>query len=126
MTAMVEDFLDRREAELGDRMATQTPDAVLMAYIEQLEAEQRETPRPGIGLLAALVENPEMLDPVRIRERGWLDRIRNNARDPEFATLVFLALHGVRNMKLLNVEVISDEEATALTEWLSSRLKAQD
>ena len=71
-----------------------------------------------------MAEDPDMLAPVRRFERDFLARIRADAADPQMATLVFLAIHGLRAMDLLNTRVLDRAEEDALIDWLKTRLES--
>ena len=110
LEALVEQFLTYRDEALKEkeRACDGAPDSVARAYLD-LSLEDHKRP-PSSGLLAALGENPDFLDPVRRYERMFLDRMKANASDPTMATIVFLTLHGVRSMQLLNMELLDSDE----------------
>jgi AcrR family transcriptional regulator len=122
MEALVADFLGEIDETLRAEESTGRPDAVIDAYISEFEARRCAEACPPSGLLAALAEDPDLLDPVRGFERDFLARIRANATDPDLATIAFLALHGIRSMELLNVSVLGAEEAARLVAELRGRL----
>lgn len=124
MEAVVEDFLSRFDAALSAEEKTGRPDAAIRAYIAQFRSERQCGTPPPSGLLAALVEDPGMLDPVRRFERDFLARIRANAADPDMATLAFMAIQGIRSMELLNTQVLDHNEENALLDWLTGRLSS--
>lgn len=122
MEAMVEDFLSRTDAALREQEKAGKPDAVVRAYIDQFLIEEGRCLPPPSGLLAALSEDPGLLDPVRHHERDFLDRIRANASSPTLATVAFLVVHAIRNMRLLNVEVLTEAELHEVTACLRDQL----
>jgi AcrR family transcriptional regulator len=90
------------------------PNSVIEAYLELFPQEHaRKKQPPASAILAALVENPDLMAPVRRYERRFLDRMKENASDPAMALVAFLALHGARHMALLKVDVLRDEELDA-------------
>jgi len=112
LEAVVEVFLRSFEEMLFERQRAKQnrPDSLLEAYLDLfVEDHDRKRPPPS-GLLAALAENPDFFAPVRCSERQFLDRVRDNASDPAMALIVFLAIQGMRNMNLLNLDVMTDEE----------------
>lgn len=122
MEALVEDFLSRFDAALSAEEKTGKPDAAIRAYVAQFTTERKCGTPPPSGLLAALAEDPGMLDPVRRYERDFLTRIRANATDPQMATLAFLAIQGIRTMELLNTQVLDRADEDALMGWLTRQL----
>lgn len=123
MEALVEDFLSRFDAAISAEEKTGRPDAAIRAYVAQFVAERKCGTPPPSGLLAALAEDPGMLDPVRRYERDFLNRIRANAADPQMATLAFLAIQGIRTMELLNTQVLDRADEDILMQWLSGRFQ---
>lgn len=114
LRGLVEHQLARFEAALGIEAAKARHDGVIAAYLETFVAERLCNAPPSAGMLSALVEDPAILEPVRGRERGFLDAIRANATDPDRATVAYLALHGLALMRLLNIDVLSDAERTRI------------
>ncbi len=122
LEALVEDFLSRFDRALRAEADSGRRDALILAYVDLFLKERRLGAPPPSGLVAALAEDPQMLDPVRRFERDFLDRIRANATDPALATLGFLAVHGIRTMELLNVRVVEEQEISEVVAWLRERL----
>lgn len=118
LEAVVELFLESFEASLQTREKEleSQPDRLLCAYLDLFIEEHRCHQPPASGVLAALAENPSFLNPVRRYERALLDRMKADSRDPALAMLVFLAVHGLRSMQLLNVEVVDDAELELVLE----------
>jgi len=106
--------MKEREALKGD-----VPNNVVSAYVDLFMREHERKQPPPSGLMAALAENPNLLDPVRRFNRIFLDRIKNNAVDPTLATIIFLAIEGIRSMELFNIKALGEEEFEAVL----SRLK---
>lgn len=123
MAALVEDYIARYDHALSAEERTGQRDSVIRAYIAQFRAERECGTPPSSGLLAALAEDPQMLDPVRRHESDFLARIRANASDPHLATLAFLALQGLRAMELLNIRVLDHTDEDAVLDGLMERLQ---
>lgn len=111
MRALVESFLAKFEGELDT--ATEGPDAgddLLSAYIK-LSAIEWEEMRPGAaGVLAAIAEDPDFLKPIAAFKRRLLDRLKADTNDFEMLLIVYLALEGMRSMKLFETDVLTKEE----------------
>lgn len=122
MEALVEDYLARFDAAISAEERTGQPDAAIRAYIDQFRSERQGGTPPPSGLLAALAEDPGMLAPVRRQESDFLARIQANATDPQLATLIFLAIHGIRTMELLNIQVLEEGDEEAMLNWSKDRL----
>src|SRR5690606_33577294 len=65
---------------------------LIEAYIEHFQEEEARTKAPDIGFLAALVENPNLVLPVRRFNRALLDRLCADAADSAAALVVFMAI----------------------------------
>jgi len=112
LEALVEQFLASFDETLRDRETASAgaPDSLVRAYLDILVGEHLCHQPPPSGLLAALGEDPNFLAPVRRFDRRLLDRMKANASDPVMALIVYLTLHGIKSMQLLNIETIDGEE----------------
>lgn len=119
MEALVHEFCNRFDVALRNAGSEGEPDGVIAAYVLQFLKEREARAKPPSGLLAALAEDPELLDPVRIYERDFLERIRANASDKDQATVVFLVINGIRSMELLNCKVLNDNEEREVLDYLA-------
>ncbi|MFD1913062.1 TetR/AcrR family transcriptional regulator [Halodurantibacterium flavum] len=118
MQAVVEFAMHRFAAALDEPAQCCGPDGMLAAYIETFLEDRACRAKPPSAILAALAENPGLLDPIRTHERTFLDRIRANARDPRQATMIYLALQGIRCMEIMNVQVLSPQETAEILDHL--------
>lgn len=122
LEAVVEGFVQSFDEMLLDRQQAKkgSPNSLVQAYLELFVEDNDCRKPPPSALLAALAENPEFLAPVRRYHRTFLDRVKENARDPAMAMVVFLAIKGLRSTHLLNIDVMSVSEIDAVV----ARLKA--
>ncbi|MCG6122840.1 MAG: TetR/AcrR family transcriptional regulator [Microvirga sp.] len=123
MTGLVEDFVARFDAAVRQGESEGRANSVIGAYLDEFRRDRCRGAPPPSGLLAALAENPSLLDPVREQERDFLDRIRTNATDPDLATAAFLVVHGIRSMELLNVKVAAEDEVDGVLKRLHALLE---
>jgi AcrR family transcriptional regulator len=85
------------------------PERVLRALIE---THVQRSPRfesecaAGVGVLAALAENPGMLEGVRAFNQRVVDRLVAESTDPDRALILWLALEGLVLQQLLQVSAI--------------------
>lgn len=116
LRALVEHYLKAFDEALAARQAEteDAPDSVTHAFLDLFIREHERRQPPPSGLMIALAENPGLLEPVRHYNRMFLDRMKENASDPDMAVLVFLALRGMRNMQMLNMDVLRADEVDAL------------
>jgi len=85
-------------------------DTVVAACVDLFELDCKQGMPAASGFLAALVENPDLLLPVREMTRRLVDRIRANASDESSALVVFMAIQGLRCLPLLDIDVLTKEE----------------
>lgn len=121
LKALVADFLERFDQALSAEETAGLPNAVIRAYLTQFATERARNPQPAAGLLAALAEDPGLLAPVQHYESDFLARIRANATDPQMATLIFYALHGMRAMEMFNIRVLDAASEAEFMDWLQKR-----
>ena len=126
LEALVEAHLQRMEAalEAAEARPDARPGGLLDAYLGHVLEDCAAGTPPSSAFLAALVEHPRLLAPVGGRQRAMLDRIRADAPDPELASLAFVAVHGLRAMRLLGTAVMDEGEEEALLAGLRRRLAA--
>ena len=122
LQALVEQHLQDFDVALGEKEKAHGggPNSLAAAYIDLFVAEQAEPPPTGV--LAALVENPELLMPVSRFKRLLLDRLKANARDENSALAVFLALEGMRSLRLFETDIVTPEEQDAVLAFLATML----
>lgn len=127
LEALVEQFLASFDATLRDRETASAgaPDSLVRAYLDILVGEHLCHQPPPSGLLAALGEDPNFLAPVRRFDRRLLDRMKANASDPVMALIVYLSLHGIKSMQLLNIETIDGEEFDSVIARLRAMVGAK-
>jgi AcrR family transcriptional regulator len=119
MRALVAYHMERSEQQLTEleRQAPFEADSVIRACLDVFVCQHDRDKTTAAGFLAALAENPGLIEPVRSFNRRLLDRIDANASDPGRALVVFLALQGLRCMPLLDIDILTPaEEQSALAE----------
>ncbi len=120
LEAIVSFHLDKFEGALAERTEKTggKEDSVIAACIDLYEMDCKEKLPPASGFLAALVENPDLLLPVRELSRRLVDRIRSNASDESSALVVFMALEGLRCLPMLDIDVLTEDERKLVVEKL--------
>lgn len=124
--ALVTNHLDQLDHALRTEEETGHPDAVIHAYLRQFQEERRRDMPPSAGLLAVFAANPQLLEPIRDRQLAFLKRIRANARDPDTATVAFLAVEGIRSGELLGTLPLAKEDVQRLILNLEWSLSGND
>lgn len=116
LTALVDRHLERFEAEMAERCAANGGSGHLEAYLDA--SLQDCSQMPSTGALAAMVQMPELLKPVRDFKRRALDRMLASTPDPGTALVLFLAMDGLRSMKLFDLDLLTDNERLLAIEAL--------
>lgn len=104
LEALVERFIEQFEAELAARIGSGQSGNVGAAVVEMFVQERSFGRPPPSGLLAALAENPEFIEPIRKQHTALLERIQSSARDRTDATIAYLALQGIRSNALFDFQ----------------------
>jgi AcrR family transcriptional regulator len=102
---LTERWLDDFEAQLrGEDFAA--------AYVQasDMRAAPPEVSASEFGLIAALIEEPQVLEVARERHLAWMDRIKAGNLDPTDAWLVRLAADGLWYADLLGIAPPEGEE----------------
>jgi AcrR family transcriptional regulator len=111
LKAIIEDHLRHFEQELGDcREPGGGPANILRAYLEVSMLDCAQKAPPASGVLAAIVQHPEMMAPITVFKRQMLDRLKADAGEESMALILFLAMEGLRSLKLFDADVLSVEE----------------
>lgn len=121
MQALVESYLRRVEVQLDPGLVPSHPDAVILAVMDHF-IQAWSNPPPMGGLLVALAEDPDILAPIADFQERLLARVRANASDPALAELIFHAIKGWYNSRLLRMHVPAEAELIALLEAVRPRL----
>lgn len=124
LKALVGSFVQRFESELEARVESQSDatNSMARAYLNLFVKEHESNRRPPSGLLAAMAENPDFLEPIRKHHRTLLDRMKLTASDPTMVMIVFLALQGLRSMELLTMGTVTASESVEIVERLEEML----
>jgi AcrR family transcriptional regulator len=125
LEALVEQHLGEFDAALNEKEKAHggALNSLASAYLELFVAEQAEPPPTGV--LAAMAENPQLLVPVSRFKRRLLDRLKANARDENSALAVFLALEGMRSLRLFETDIVTPAERDAVLAFLTEMLATE-
>lgn len=112
LEALVESFVEQFEAELAGRVGTDKGKSgnVGAAVLEMFVQERSYGRPPPSGVLAALAENPYLIEPVRKHHADLLERIRSSVHDKTDATIAYLALQGIRSNNLFDFPRLPEKE----------------
>lgn len=125
MQALVADYLSSYEAALEAAAREGNPEGGLLAAHVALSAREcAETMPSAAGLLAVMADDPDFLLPIKAFKRRLLDRLKANSPDATRLLLVFLALEGLRSLKLFDMDVLTSEEKELVFSALHSAVTA--
>jgi AcrR family transcriptional regulator len=124
MRALVERHL--AEIEAATIAATNVPgrpNAVADAFIRAYRAKLACEPAPPSGVLAALAENPHLLEPIRDHQVRIVERMRSSALDLDMSLVAFLAVEGMKALELFETDPLTSEERERVFEALVRHLE---
>jgi AcrR family transcriptional regulator len=112
LEALVEGFVEQFETELAARVGSDRGISgnVGTAVLDMFVQERSYGGPPPSGVLAALAENPDLIEPVRKQHVDLLERIRSSVHDKTDATIAYLALQGIRSNNLFDFPRLSESE----------------
>jgi AcrR family transcriptional regulator len=110
MQGLVEEYLEQFEQDLDAAVGPDRDESLLAAYV-RLSAKDCESTQPAAAwIFAAMAEDPDFLEPIHAFRDRLLDRLRAEASDPTAMLVTFLAVEGLRNMKLFGSKILTPEE----------------
>ena len=110
MQGLVEDYLGEFEEALDAASGPDKEESLLAAYV-RLSAKECESAQPAAAwIFAAMAEDPDFLEPIHAFRKRLLDRLRAEASDPTAMMVAFLAVEGLRNIKLFGSKTLTPEE----------------
>ena len=86
---------------------------LIEAFIDAREKDE-EKKKLSMGLLAALAENPELIEPIRAVVARIREDILSRADDKELALIVLLAADGLHFSDLLGLDILSEDQREAV------------
>lgn len=89
------------------------PNAVIRAYLMAVRDLISENNKPAAGFLAAISEEPALLDPVRRHHARLVAELERTSDTPELAQIAFLAVEGIRCLRLFDTSPFGDDELMA-------------
>ncbi|MCL7997677.1 TetR/AcrR family transcriptional regulator [Brucella sp. 21LCYQ03] len=125
LEAVVEEYMKvhAQAMENQENLQSQGKNRIARAFFDVFRVQADDEP-PASGILAALVENPDFMIPVRHYHRALLDRMFEDASDPNLVLITYLTLSGLECGRLLDCDIISDEERHAVICRLEKLLEA--
>ena len=120
LKAMVAEHLKEAKATFdgisnGDSPATA---AVLEFIFDHALSSENCKQKPPIGFLAAIAEDPDLLEPVRAFHADILECLRRDPDSLAKSLIVYLAIEGIRSLDLMEIDNLTARERTKVIEQL--------
>jgi AcrR family transcriptional regulator len=108
--ALLEALVETHLREFESRLDSRQPDRIAETYVAASFADCRSKSGKTSGVLAAMVENPEMMAPIRRFKRRILDRLKDGSTSDADALMLFLAVDGLRGLQLFDMDILTPDE----------------
>jgi AcrR family transcriptional regulator len=122
LQGMLERYVERLEngAEAGEaKPKLSEARRLLRARLAARGNEDAEKQRSGsFSMIAAIAEQPGLLDPVRAAHKRVWSRLKTRSKDPELALLAWLALEGLLFVELFATSPLTKAERVKLRKRL--------
>jgi AcrR family transcriptional regulator len=124
MEALVEMHVERTRAAMrtAEESDTESANPVASAFINVYQTESCSKQPPASGVLAAIAENPEFIAPIMVYKQELVERIRTTDQDHEMGCIAFLAIEGMRALRLFETDVFTRADEERLLARLSRLL----
>lgn len=110
LTALVSRHIDIRRELVARSLTGRGANALAQALVEAHREECVRPVPPASGVLAAVAEHPDLLDPLRAHQQELVARLRSESGDPDLATIAFLALEGLKALHLFGFQLLGQQE----------------
>ena len=113
----------RVEASLAQRASE--PNALAEALIDAHCRSRKGPISTQSGVLAAVAEHPDFLDPLRDHQKETVARLRRESADADLATIAFLALEGLKALHLFGFDLIDEADEDAALRRMKALLRTR-
>lgn len=126
LEALVEQHIGRAEEVLAQSEEAHKggPNSVALAYLDYCRQELCVRSQPASGILAAIAENPELIDPMRRHQRKLVRTMREKSTDLPLSLIALLVIEGIWSMRMFETNCLMDTETNAVLDRLSNELSA--
>ena len=125
LEALVSCHIDASRDLVEESLARRSgPNALAEALIDahrRMTAEPKPAPS---GVLAAVAEHPDFLEPLRAHQKEVVARLRSESSDPDLATMSYLALEGLKALHLFGFDLLDPDEEEAVLARMISLLRS--
>ncbi|MXN64363.1 TetR family transcriptional regulator [Stappia sp. GBMRC 2046] len=114
----VEEFSDQFDKTCLCLSAEGKRNSVIRAYLTTFRDYFCVKEQSPSGFLAAIAEEPGLLDPVREQNARIVKEIRSKSDNPKLAMAAFLTIAGIRHTQLFSIDCMSREETLGVIGYL--------
>ena len=123
IAAMLDTHLAAADSQRKALMAQDTlppPGRFLRASIQSMCQYDELEERGGAGMLAAIANDPALLEVLRERIRGWQKELREDGLDPIVCEVIQLALDGIKFREIMGISPLSPESRQKILNYLTA------
>lgn len=114
MHGLVETYVAEFEREID--AAVERGESLLSAFVRLSAEACEEKEAPAAWIFSAVAEDPNFLEPVTLHRRRLLERMKAETPDTAHLLIAFLAMEGLRSMKLFDSDILTTEERRLFVE----------
>jgi AcrR family transcriptional regulator len=126
LRGMVERLIQRGTSEkerMRGELAGRRNVEALLSVAMYLENSCGRTDPVTKGLIAALAEDPSLLEPLREKVAAHWSLLKRESEDPDAAAIAWLATEGLHSLELHEVSPIDEADRERITEALTRLLE---
>ena len=131
-SALLQAMIARHAETFGEavRQSSETiardgkPNARIRAYLVAVRGLLAEKGSAPSGFLAAIAEEPQLLDPVRAYHERLVSELLAESENPDLAIFAFMVVEGIRSMRLFEISPFDEETLVAYLDKLVALLEA--
>ena len=124
LAALVSSHIEANSVLVEESLARGArPNALAEALIDAHRRVRAGPMPPPSGVLAAAAENPEFLEPLRHHQAETVARLRSESADPDLAMVTFLALEGLKALRLFGFDVLDAPDEDAVLQRMRTLLR---
>lgn len=117
--SLLDEAIEAAHAEIAK---DKRPNALVRAYLHAFREKLCVNKKAPSGFLAAIAEEPALLNPVREHHARLLKEFRASSDNPELAMIAFLAVEGIWSLHLFATNPFSEPELLAHFDGLMAML----
>jgi AcrR family transcriptional regulator len=128
LRALVVRHVERMEAQTLHALQERGggANALIHAVLQASCVVEPDTQRPKpTGILAAIAEDPQLIDPIRDYHRRLIRRLREASPQPERAFVAFLVLEGLHAQNLFEIGALTEADQERVIAFLRDFLDAE-